>query len=72
MHDNTTVCLLCHGIPGDRRVNAGNVLRRAALAKPPPSDGSRVIYGRPNRLGLIRLKREGTTFKQVSYQTKMG
>lgn len=39
------VYLLYNGILGDKSVNGGNVLTRAILARLPPHDGPRTIYG---------------------------
>jgi len=69
--NGTAFYLLYNGVLGDRRVDGGNVLTSKVLAKLPPHDGPKVIYGEGCRLGAARLKREGITFKQVPYEIKV-
>ena len=34
-------------------------------------DGPRIVYGEGCRLGPARLKREGSVFRQIPYQTEV-
>jgi adenine-specific DNA-methyltransferase len=63
--------LLFNGVLGDKRPDGGNVLTGPVLESLPPFDGPRVIFGEGCRLGAVRLKREGITFKQVPYEIKV-
>jgi adenine-specific DNA-methyltransferase len=65
------VYLLYNGILGDRTVNGGNVLTRAILARLPPHDGPKIIYGAGCKLGLDRLRDEGITFRQTPYEVRV-
>jgi len=69
-HHGTGIYLLFNGILGDKTANGGNVLTRAVLARLPPHDGPRVIYGSGCLLGTDRLQREGITFRQVPYEIR--
>jgi DNA modification methylase len=65
------VYLLFNGILGDRSVNGGNVLTRAALAKLPNFAGPKVIYAAGCLLGRERLQAERITFRQTPYEIKV-
>jgi len=41
------------------------------LAKLPPHDGPRIVYGEACRLSAARLRREGGVFRQVPYEIKV-
>ena len=64
------IYLLYNGILGDKTSNGGNVLTRAVLAKLPPHDGPKVIYGAGCLLGAERLRLERITFRQTPYEVK--
>lgn len=65
------VYLLYNGILGDKSSNGGNVLTRAILARLPPHDGPKIIYGAGCLLGLDRLRDEGITFRQTPYEVRV-
>jgi adenine-specific DNA-methyltransferase len=65
------IYLLFNGILGDKSSNGGNVLTRAVLAKLPPHDGPKVIYGAGCLLGPERLRAERITFRQTPYEVKV-
>jgi adenine-specific DNA-methyltransferase len=65
------VYLLYNGILGDRTTNGGNVLTRAILARLPPHDGPKIVYGAGCLLGLDRLRDEGITFRQTPYEVRV-
>ncbi len=67
----TAIYLLFNGILGDKSASGGNVLTRAVLAKLPPHDGPRVIYGAGCLLGADRLRAEQITFRQTPYEVKV-
>jgi site-specific DNA-methyltransferase (adenine-specific)/adenine-specific DNA-methyltransferase len=64
------IYLLYNGILGDKSSNGGNVLTRAILARLPPHDGPKVIYGAGCLLGDERMRMEGITFRQTPYEVK--
>lgn len=64
------IYLLYNGILGDKTANGGNVLTRAVLARLPPHDGPKVIYGSGCLLGPERLRAERITFRQTPYEVK--
>lgn len=65
------VYLLFNGILGDESKNGGNVLTRAILAKLPPFNGPKVIYGAGCLIGPDRLRAERITFRQTPYEVKV-
>lgn len=65
------VYLLYNGILGDKNANGGNILTRAVLAKLPPFDGQKVIYGAGCLLGKDRLAAERILFKQTPYEIRV-
>ena len=65
------VYLLFNGILGDKSVNGGNVLTRAALAKLTPFDGPKVVYCAGNLLGRDCLQRERIIVRQTPYEIKV-
>ncbi|MEO6061947.1 MAG: DNA methyltransferase, partial [Thermoflexales bacterium] len=65
------VYLLYNGILGDKSANGGNILTRAVLAKLPPFDGQKVIYGTGCLLGKDRLAAERILFKQTPYEIRV-
>ena len=65
------VYLLYNGILGDKSTNGGNVLTRAILAKLPPHDGPKIIYGAGCLLGTDRLRDQGITFRQTPYEVRV-
>ncbi|HMP75416.1 MAG TPA: site-specific DNA-methyltransferase [Kiritimatiellia bacterium] len=67
----TVIYLLFNGILGDKSASGGNVLTRAVLAKLPPHDGPKVIYGAGCLLGADRLRAERITFRQTPYEVKV-
>lgn len=73
VHEGTAYALLYNGILGDRRPAGGNVLTANVLAHLDvllPHTGPRVIYGETTRLGEMRLREAGITFKQIPYDIK--
>jgi len=71
IHQGKAVYLLFNGVMGDKRANGGNVLTNAVLAKLPPHDGPKVVYGEACRLSAERLAREGVVFRQIPYEIKV-
>jgi len=71
VHNGTAYYLLFNGILGDRSVNGGNVLTSALLASLAPHDGPRVVFGEGCRLGTVRLRKAGVTFRQIPYEVKV-
>ena len=70
VHNGTAYYLLYNGILGDKRPDGGNVLTGKVLAELAAHDGPKVIYGEACRLGSVRLKALGITFKQTPYDIK--
>jgi adenine-specific DNA-methyltransferase len=73
VHQSTAYYLLYNGILGDRRPAGGNVLTSAVLTHLDalfPHAGPRVVYGETTRLGEVRLREAGITFKQIPYDIK--
>ncbi len=73
VHQGTAYYLLYNGILGDRRPAGGNVLTAKVLMHLDelfPPVGPRVIYGETTRLGEVRLREAGITFKQIPYDIK--
>ena len=70
-HNGRAIYLLFNGILGDKSANGGNVLTRAVLAKLPPFDGPKVIYGAGCLLGADRLRSERVSFRQTPYEIKV-
>ncbi|WP_165321695.1 site-specific DNA-methyltransferase [Rhizorhabdus phycosphaerae] len=72
-HGARGFALLYNGILGDRSVTGGNVLTGALLASiraMAGHDGPLTVYGEASRIGAVRLKAEGVTFKQTPYDVK--
>jgi adenine-specific DNA-methyltransferase len=70
VHEGRAVYLLCNGILGDSRPEAGNVLSSAVLAAMHLScwhDGQKVVYGEACLLGDARLAGAGMTFRQLPH-----
>lgn len=72
INDGEAIYLLYNGVLGDHRPDGGNVLTNAVLAKLPPYDGPKIIYGEACRLGSARLQHERILFKQTPYDVKVG
>lgn len=73
VHRGTAYYLLYNGILGDRRPQGGNVLTSLVLSYLDslfPHDGPRIVYGETTRLGEVRLREAGITFKQIPYDIK--
>lgn len=70
--EGRAVYLLFNGILGDRKPSGGNVLTAALLESLPAHDGPKVIYGEACRLGELRLREAGVTFKQVPWEVRVG
>jgi len=58
-------------VMGDKRLKGGNVLTGPLLAKLPPHDGPKIVYGEACRLSAERLRREGVVFRQIPYEIKV-
>ena len=71
VHEGKAVYLLYNGVMGDKRLKGGNVLTAAVLAKLPPHDGPKIVYGEACRLSPERLGREGIVFRQIPYEIKV-
>ena len=72
-HGARALALLYNGVLGDKRVTGGNVLTGALLQSiraMAGHDGPLTIYGESSRIGAVRLKAEGVTFKQTPYDVK--
>ena len=72
-HQGTAYYLLYNGILGDRRPQGGNVLTSLVLSYLDSlfsHDGPRIVYGETTRLGEVRLREAGITFKQIPYDIK--
>lgn len=72
-HGARGFALLYNGILGDRSVTGGNVLTGTLLASiraMAGHDGPLTVYGEASRIGAVRLKAEGVTFKQTPYDVK--
>lgn len=69
VYNDTAYFLLYNGVLGDRRPAGGNVLTSKVLNSLPHIGEFKraVIYGESSRLGEVRLKQEGITFKQIPY-----
>lgn len=65
------IYLLYNGILGDSSEDGGNVLTREVLAKLPPHDGTRIIYGNGCLLGSTRLSRENIIFRLIPYEVRV-
>jgi adenine-specific DNA-methyltransferase len=73
VHQDTAYYLLYNGILGDRRPQGGNVLTSLVLSYLDslfPHNGPRIVYGETTRLGEMRLREAGITFKQIPYDIK--
>ncbi len=66
VHEGTAYYLLFNGV-----LDGSNVLTSEVLAKLPPHNCHRVVFGEGCRLGADRLRREGVTFKQIPYEIKL-
>jgi hypothetical protein len=51
--------------------NGVNVLTRAILARLPPHEGPKIVYGAGCLLGLDRLRDEGIAFRQTPYEVRV-
>ena len=71
VYKGVAIYLLFNGILGDKSSNGGNVLTRSVLAKLPPFDGPKVIYGAGCLLGEARLQSERIIFRQTPYEVKV-
>ena len=74
VHNGTAYFLLYNGILGDRRPQGGNVLTSTVLEHLEaefPHAGPRVIYGEASRLGTLRLKAAGVSFRQMPYDIRI-
>lgn len=69
-HEGVGYYLLFNGILGDKRLTGGNVLTAKILAKLPPHDGEKVIFGEACHLSPERLLDERIIFRQIPYDIK--
>ena len=65
------VYLLYNGILHDVDPANGNVLTTALLAKLPPYDGAKMIYGTACLISADRLRQLGITFRQIPYKVRV-
>jgi adenine-specific DNA-methyltransferase len=71
VHEDVAYYLLYNGILGDKTVNGGNVLTRPLMAKLPPFEGRKVIYGEISRISKEQLDQLQIRFKQTPYDVKV-
>lgn len=65
------IYLLYNGILGDSSEDGGNILTRDVLAKLPPYDGTKIIYGNGCLLGSTRLSRENIIFRLIPFEVRV-
>jgi hypothetical protein len=71
VHHGVGIYLLYNGILADKSPDGGNVLTTHTLGFLPPHDGPKIVYGNACRLGELRLRREGITFKQLPHKLRV-
>lgn len=71
VHHGVGIYLLYNGILADKSPDGGNVLTTQTLGFLPPHDGPKIVYGNACRLGELRLRREGITFKQLPHKLRV-
>jgi len=71
VHHGVGIYLLYNGILADKSPNGGNVLTTQTLGLLPSHVGPKIVYGNACRLGELRLRREGVTFKQLPHKLRV-